>query len=1820
MKKTFPAVVFMLACLATTVVVVSGRVFSNRDLSPFVLRTTVKKSVRPKKTAARTAPARALAQRSIVLAGKNAIGKSSADGRTLERSAMRANSPKQVAEKLVSAPTVFEPAAIGEKNGAQFIARANGMYVALTSEGIVMRVRPTENGKPTPDTLRIQVKGADRLAWHGEGRVQGESNYFVGNDPQKWRTHIARFKRVQTSNVSGLALAVYGSKNDRRVHSGQGIEYDVRLDSGVDPAKVRLQLSGARDIRIDHKGDLAMRVGGRALRMKAPAIYEEVSTFHSSVQGGRAKTGCRIDGGYVLEADGSIGFWLGKHDPNTALVIDPSIALTYASFFGGTGADSVDSMAIDASWSVYVAGTTTSAASFPEAANAIEGNIRGTAQLFLAKVAFSNGVGSLQYITFFGGSNAQAGGEVAVDAHGNAAVLGTTTSVDYPVTDGRVATQALTGGTGNDLVVSEVGPTGSDLIFSTIFGGNGSESGNATTGMPLNSSLNIPAGQGGIAFDAAGNVYVASDTTSTDLPTTGGAYQPGFGGQAGSDGFIAEFQTQNITEGASDLLYCSYLGTNSEGQVSIGGVAVDSAAPPAVYVVGSTLNAFSGFPVQGALQTAYGGGASDGFLMKLVPAGGGPSDLIYATLLGGSGMDEALGVAVDAQTPPNAYVVGATQSPSFPENAVIAGPRTTLTQPPPLLPPIQNAFLAEVAWNPGAQTSSLQYFTYLGGSNQDAAQAIAAPLPNSVYISGTTTSNDFGWHDNVQPFNGSVDAFLAKLDTTQSGAASLKYATPLAGTFITPGMSVTTLGNAVAADTQGNAYVAGSTTALNFPTAMTSSGTFNGFQQVCQSCQQNPAQSDAFLVGLQESSDSRPALSFSVGKVSFGSTGVQVGTAGVPQPFAMINTGDAALNFSTTNPPTVTGANGGDFSITVATGAGCPQPLQPGQVCQAELNFVPSAAGPEGGVVSIADDAPGSPQLLEVVGNGVGPLTASPASFSFGTMPVGAPPTPQNAIKVTITAGLPVDHLVVPVSLSGPDSAQFRPFPVDVNVCPSDTTLQQGSSCDIWYAFEPTTTGSFRAELVITGDIDGAPISEKLPLTGNAVPSLPLPIAAPNHLIFRSEPIGSSETLAVLISNTGTASLVLTQPIGFTGTNANEFSQTNNCPTSIAPNSWCTVYVQFAPQTVGAKIASLTITADAPGSPQLVALSGTGIAPPQAEVMPANWDFGSQNVGTQSAAETFTITNNGSVSLNFTQAIGIAGANAADFQQTSNCPISVPPGSSCSISVTFSPQTSGARSAGINIANNAPGSPQSIPLTGTGVLLAQAQVSSASLSFGSQVVGALSAPQSVSVQNTGSTPLIFDQIAFAGANSGDFVESDNCLSNEIAPTLSCTIFVRFSPQSVGSKMATLTITDNTPSSPQSVSITGTATQPASLQVTPTTVNFATPQGVGTMSAPQTVTITNDGTVLITFTQGASSIATGGADPSDFSETSNCNLQSGLQPGSTCTVNVVFAPVIGGTRTAALSIVDSAPGSPQTVALSATAVQANAQAAPIELSFSGQAVGTTSAAQTITVTSVGPGQPLNVTKVSFSGANAADFAESDNCGGPITAACAINVTFTPICANEPAARSATLTIQDNGSVPSQSVSLTGTATGDFCVSTSPDSLIDTVAAGTTAVFPPTGAPPISIISVGSFSGTVNWACSSDPAGPTCTFSPSDAITVSPNLPAQVEVQAATNTTSGTAVVWLEAGNSRARLLWLAAGLIGLIGVMRAGGRRLRRFAIAGAMFGAFCLALAACGGGAGTGANASSDPPPPLAGAYTLRVTANDGGETQTLSLHLNVTP
>ena len=1565
----------------------------------------------------------------------------------------------QAIRSSFSLPVAFERTESTAPQATQFTGRASGMNIALTDQGIDVAVLPESRGAAATQ-LKIRLRGTGGFVWDGRDKAPGKVNYFLGNNSRNWRRGVEEFTRVEGKSPGGVGFAVYASSSAQNSDgpNGQGIEYDLRAAPQVNTQNLRLDLNGARDLRLDHDGNLSMRVGDRQLRMNAPAIYEEVAatgpnTHRKSSSSTRARTGSgshrplgarrgtnprggmgassdsehrklrkslhenpprkrrrrktstslpgdaaskhtkgrRVRGGYILEADGSVGLWVGKHDPRAALIFDPSLSVTYTTFLGGTGAESANSIATDAAGNIYIGGTTTSANGFSEPANSIWGTSRGQTQLFIAKIAPTpGGPGTLEYLTFFGGSAAQAGGQVAVDGAGNAAILGVTTSPDYPVTNGSTPTQGLTGGSGNDLVVSEVDPAGTNLLFSALFGGSGTESQNAAAGIALNASQNIPAGEGGIAFDAAGNIYVASDTTSVDLPVTVGAFAQIFGGKGGPDGFIAEFDP-GVNDGAPHIVYCSYLGSLASNGLGVGGVAVDAASPPNVYVAGYTSNSVFPFPAKSAFQTSYGGGPFDAFVMRILPVGGGPSDLIYATLLGGSGADQALAIGVDTATPANAYVAGLTQSMSFPEAPVIAGPSAALhAKFLPGSPQPQNAFLAEIAWNSATSQSALQYLTYFGGSQTDAAQAIDAVFANAVYVAGTTTSFDFNWRDNLQAFNGGTDAFIAKLDTTQTGASSLLYATPLGGTAFTPGSSVVAYGNGIAANASGRVFVAGATTAGNFPTAASTSQSINGFQPVCGSCQQSPAVSDAFLTGMQESATQQPSVAFSLGQISFGLAGIQVGSSG-SEPFLISNTGEAPLQVSQANPPTVGGPNAADFSLLLSPA--CAQAIAPGKNCQAQVSFTPSASGQEAAVIVVSDNAQGSPQLLEVSGVGSAPVQLSPASLIFQNAPAGTA-NPQK-ISVTLTAGgAQATNLHVALSGLNLNQAPFVFFAPPLNAC--DTTLQANQSCAFGYEFAPQTTGTFQAEVDITYSVNGiAQPTLRLPMSGTAVP--PLPVAR-------------------------------LQPVALT--------------------------------------------------------------------------FAGQAVGTQSGA------------------------------------------------------------------------------------------------------------QSLSLANLGTAPLLLTQaVSLSGANSTEFLESDNCGST-VAIGANCTIFIKFAPHSAGSRSATLSVADNASGSPQSVALTGTGVAPLA-QVAPTSLSFA-PQPVASPSAAVPVTITNVGTAPMTI----SSLAITGANPLDFSEAANCGT---VGAGNLCTVQVTFTPTATGIRSATLSVTDNAAGSPQTIPLSGSGLQASATVAPSNISFAGQTPGTISAAQTITVTNSGAGQ-IRVSNIAISGTNSHEFSETDNClAASIATACAIQVTFAPVCAaSEANTRTATLTIQDNGSTPTVAIPLTGQTAGDFCINAA--GLNATVVSGNMAVFQAT------MIAVGSFTGTVNLACSS--SGPTCSFSPSAAVSITPNVPQAFQVQASTAVASSGVVSWHWRGHWQGfdwRNWMQSISVIALIALLvvatafRIGPRP--KFAIASITMLILCIAMASCGGGTTT----APDPPAPAAsslaaGTYSVTVTATEGTEKVTVPFQLNVTP
>lgn len=1320
----------------------------------------------------------------------------------------------------------------------------------LTTEGIVLGVGASSSARESQ--LRIGF-GAGRLNWRGKDPLRGKTNYFIGKDPRRWRTNVPHFAAAEAA--IGLAETSRAETKVKVYGGSRGIEYDLIVPPGADPSKLRIRLGGSRGARLDSRGNLHVQMGAAEVVMLKPVVYEEppqatprytirrprkggrgpkVRTHRSEnptaharrqrrtrmrnrMRGGNARPprirhprsdaprrqhrptrqsmpaptrfpGSRklVEGEYVLEADGSVGFRVGPYDTNATLVFDPSISISYSTFLGGSGTDAANSLAVDSSGDVYIGGTTTSATTFPETPVASQGP-GGATDFFIAKIDPSqSGANSLVYLTFLGGSGDEAGGLIAVDSKGDVAVTGTTKSADFPTTDKSQRTSGT-----NDAIVAQLDPTGSKLLFSTMFGGSGAEDAQST---------------GGIALDSSGKIYIVGDTNSTDLKVTAGAFHTSYGGGI-SDGFLVKLQPTATTP----LEYCTYLGI--QAQVGVSGVAVDATGD--AYVGGFTTNPGSTFPAHNAFQSAYAGDPQDAFVIKLSPVGNGQADLVYATLLGGSGMDEAFAVAVDASTPPKAYVTGTTASTDFPANGSIAGYQTTLHAGAKA-----NSFLSVIAQNATTGMTSLAYSSYLGGSETDAGNAVYIAAPNEIYLAGTTTSFDFPWHDNLEPFNGASDAFVVKMDPTLAGKASLTYSTPLGG-ISPPGGSATASGAGVAAilgkDGVEHVYVAGRTTAAGFPSGGSPA---NGFQLICESCQASPPEPDAFLAGMTESSAAMPSVYFNAPNLNFGAQ--PVGSTNIP-PLggAIYNGGETALVISNLG---MAGPNAKDFSL-LNSGDCLNASISPEDFCSFGVGFIPTQVGPEAATVVVTDNAPGSPQSFEIIGTGAGPLASfSSTSLSFGNQPSGSTSAPQ---MITITNTGNQTLVIAQQLLAGANPVEFAlSGPSPPAGCTAGGNVGAGASCEVDVAFAPTSTGPASAQLEVFDNSGGISGSEQIvTLTGTGIPPGPIAYLLPNSMTYGTQSVGTTSAAQVAtLKNTGNAGLNLTG-ISITGNGAANFTiqtqGTNPCPVqggTLVSGSTCTVGVTFVPVAGGVQTANLSFADDAPGSPQTISLGGTA-SQPAIQIAPASAAFAAQSVGTTSAATTVTVTNPGTTALTM-NGISIGGTDAGDFAESDNCNAgkSLGGGANCQVNVTFKPTATGSRSATLNISDNAAGSPQNIALSGTATQ-AGVQLQPASVNFGSVAVQTTSAPVPVTVTNPGNGSLTFSSISLTGANAAQFAiqtgGSNNCVGTNvsIAPNSTCTVNVTFTPgcsSTTAAISATLSFTDNAPASPQAMTLTGTS--------------------------------------------------------------------------------------------------------------------------------------------------------------------------------------------------------------------------------------------------------------------------------------------------------------------------------------------------------------------------------------------------------------------------
>lgn len=616
------------------------------------------------------------------------------------------------------------------------MARGSGPTLLLSEDEAVLALPGTKRGAGKPSVLRMRWEGGNaHPAISGRGPLPGRVNHLVGRDPRGWRTGIPTWDSVRYGGVyTGIDLLFHGTAASP---GGRGrLEYDFIVAPGADPDQIRLAFDGATHTHIDERGDLILSTAAGPVRHRRPVAFQ-------TIDGTQRAVAC--DYRLTAPAPGSpdspgppatarVTFSVGAYDPSQPLVIDP--VLVYGTFIGGRG-DAVGlGITVDADGNPYVAGVSGSVY-FGTTSGAYDTTLAGFSDAVVMKLAPDGA--SLVYATYLGGFEYEDCRGLYVDGDGSAYVSGWTASTDFPTTPGAFQTEYAGGA--SDLFVAKLNPTGTALVYSTLLGGSGRDTGSYSHGL---------------AVDAGGHACVTGDTVSQDFPTTPGAYDRSLDG--GGDAIVAQLNPEGTA-----LEFSTFLG-GTEGEVGRD-VAMDPIGD--VYVTGET--ASDNFPLTpGAFQVRR-KGPSDIFVTRLRRDGSG---LVYSTFLGGSGSGEETGLAIAVDTGGTAYLTGNTYSSDFPVTPGVVRPRKGDPDAAKV-----DAFVARVR----ADGTGLLFSTYLGGNGNEYGRDIVVDGGGRPYVTGHTSSTDFPVTSNAVStvLRGPEDGFVTTLNNR---ATAILFSTYIGGT------------------------------------------------------------------------------------------------------------------------------------------------------------------------------------------------------------------------------------------------------------------------------------------------------------------------------------------------------------------------------------------------------------------------------------------------------------------------------------------------------------------------------------------------------------------------------------------------------------------------------------------------------------------------------------------------------------------------------------------------------------------------------------------------------------------------------------------------------------------------------------------------------------------------------------------------------------------------------------------------------------------------------------------------------------------------------
>ena len=851
-----------------------------------------------------------------------------------------------------SSPVLFEANRGQTDPQVKFLARGKGYQAFLTSGAMVLSLRPSQAEKvqptsattsqaPASTTLQFKLLGAaQNPAVIGEEVLPGKINYFIGRDPAKWHTGVPTYSRIRYKNVyPGIDLVYYGSHRQ--------LEYDFAISPGANPSQIQFELTGATQTALDTEGNLVLQTGSGELHFQSPVIYQESNGVRVPVSGT-----------YVMKDSTHIAFHVAQYDPSEPLVIDP--VLVYSTYLGGSGDDEPSGIAVDNAGNVYVAGYTDST-DFPLAA---PGPLpAGNTHIFVAKLDPTGS--NLVYADYIGGNNQDYGYALVLDNANEVYVTGSTASSDFPVVDPYQGTYP---GSFNGFL-TQISADGSSLLYSTYFGGNGSD---------------LPAG---IAIDSLGSVLIAGNTSSTNFPVAN-AYQataqPNQGGLFGNYGFLTKFSPDG-----SYLAYSTYFAGNTNVAYNCGGTPCWTSPFSAIngiavdvngnaYVAGVT-NTYNFPTTQSAYQATDSTQQTNptvGFVSKFGSSG----TLDYSTYFyeSSAALTEVDALAVDGSG--SAYVTGiAFSDGTFPVTS------TTICNPAVSQFACDYAFVTK--FDPTGST--LAYSTFLGPNNNATPRAIALDSNDDAYVLSSTSSNSFGIVNGVEAYSSGSDLLLVEIDPLAS--------TQLFATYL--GASADEFAAGIALDSNGNIYIAGSTDSSDLPT------TQGSFQDVLG------GGTDAFVMKIGPSS--APSVSLSPSSLQYAAQ--SVGATSAAQTVLLRNMGSSPLAISSIAPS-------GDFAESDTCGTGVPAAGS----CNFSVTFTPTTAGTRSGSILIQDNAAAAPHVINLSGVGNGALAVfAPQSLTFPTQALG---TTSAAQALTLTNGGNQTLDVTSIQVTG-DFAQINNCP-----------------------------------------------------------------------------------------------------------------------------------------------------------------------------------------------------------------------------------------------------------------------------------------------------------------------------------------------------------------------------------------------------------------------------------------------------------------------------------------------------------------------------------------------------------------------------------------------------------------------------------------------------------------------------------------------------------------------------------------------------------------------------------------------------------------------